>query len=51
MQTRIVAPKLFAMAKRGLNDVVPLGRFAGEYSLYSFARFWLPMAVQIKPQI
>jgi hypothetical protein len=22
--------------------------FAGEYSLFSFARFWLPMAVQIK---
>jgi hypothetical protein len=25
-----------------------LGRFAGEYSLSFFARFWLPMAVQIK---
>jgi hypothetical protein len=36
------------MAKRGLNDVVPLGRFTGEYSLSSSACFWLPVAVQIK---
>jgi hypothetical protein len=28
MQTRIVAPKLFAMAKRGLNDAAMLGRLA-----------------------
>jgi hypothetical protein len=27
------------------------GQFAGEYSLSSPARFWLPMAVQIKPKI
>jgi hypothetical protein len=50
MQTRIVAPKLFAMAKRGLNDAATLGQFAGECFLLSFARFWFPMAVQIKPQ-
>ena len=39
------------MAKRGLNDVVPLDGSLEKYSLCTFARFWLPMGVQIKTKI